>query len=587
MHPYRTHTCGVLRRKHVGSTIRLSGWLHRKRDHGGVLFIDLRDHSGITQIVCMPEKSFYAQAAALSRESVLTVTGVVIERAVDNRNSEVPTGDIEIDPLKIEVHSPAVALPFEIAGDPLVTENLRLQHRFLDLRRPLMQERLRLRARVASHLRGRLEQMGFCEVQTPILTAASPEGARDFLVPSRLYPGQFYALPQAPQQFKQLLMAGGVDRYFQIAPCFRDEDARADRSPGEFYQLDLEMAFVEQEDIFAVLEDLLVDLFERFGTEAVAASPFPRLSYAEAMRRYGTDKPDLRFALEIEDIGDFFASSTLRLLRQTVAEGGVVRLLKVPGLAGRPRRFFDDLEIFVKGAGGRGLAYLLVDEQGVRGPIAAALKAEMPGLLQRTGASAGDALFFLAGDEAPTAALAGRLRLHLADQLHLRRSGFHFCWIVDFPLYIWDEDKGMPQFFHNPFSMPQGGLQALTQQDPLEVLAYQYDIVCNGTELSSGAIRNHQPEVMYRAFEIAGYSRSQVEARFGGILRAFSCGAPPHGGIAPGLDRLVMLLAGTANIREVTAFPMSPTGRDLLMNAPGAASEAQLRELGLALRTPV
>ena len=587
MHPYRTHTCGVLRRKHAGSDARLSGWVHRKRDHGGVLFIDLRDHSGGVQVVCLPGRPFYAEAAALSRESVLTVKGAVVERQADRVNPDLPTGGVEVHMEEMRVHSRAAALPFEVAGDAPVAESLRLEHRFLDLRRPQMQERLRLRAEVVSHLRRRLEGMGFCEVHTPILTAASPEGARDFLVPSRLHPGQFYALPQAPQQFKQLLMAGGVDRYFQIAPCFRDEDGRADRSPGEFYQLDLEMAFVEQEDVFAVVEGLLVDLFRRFGTEALAAVPFPRLSYAEALRRYGTDKPDLRFGLEIEDLSAHFAASPLRLFRSIVEAGGVVRLLRVPGAAGRPRRFFDELQAFVKEAGGAGLAYLLVDEAGTRGPLAAALGGGTAALLERAGARPGDALFFLAGAEAETAALAGRLRLRLADALDLRRAGFHFCWVVDFPLYVWDEEKQGPQFFHNPFSMPQGGLEALERQNPCEILAYQYDIVCNGVELSSGAIRNHRPDLLRRAFALAGYGPGQVEARFGALLRAFASGAPPHGGIAPGLDRMVMLLAGAANIREVTPFPMSPGGRDLMMAAPGPVEEEQLRELGLALRQPL
>ena len=581
MHKYRTHTCGELRKNHTGQSVRLSGWIHRKRDHGGVLFLDLRDHYGITQLVFSPNEACSGEAGRLGRESVITVTGEVIGRTSANVNPSMPTGEVELIVTDLTVHSEADPLPFPVAEEPFLGESTRLQYRFLDLRRHGLHRRIQLRSEVISVIRRRMGEMGFSEFQTPILTSSSPEGARDYLVPSRLYPGRFYALPQAPQQFKQLLMVSGFDRYFQIAPCFRDEDARADRSPGEFYQLDLEMAFVEQEDVFEVIEQLFHDLFGKFSDWQVTSPPFPRISYADAMLRYGSDKPDLRFGLEIRDVSALFAASDFRLFRKVVEEGGVVRAVCVSDLESQPRSFFDHLQTFVKDNGGKGLAYLLRGFRGPQGPIAAALKLDLVDqIVQVTDAGPGSAIFFLAGSEKQTAVLAGRLRLHLADILHLRQDrAYEFCWIVDFPMYEWDDERSCLSFSHNPFSMPQGGMKALESQAPLGIKAFQYDIVCNGLELSSGAIRNHRPDIMYKAFELAGYSADEVDRRFGGLIRAFRFGAPPHGGIAPGIDRIVMLLADEPNIREVIAFPMNQNAQDLLMGAPGTVTHRQLRDL--------
>jgi aspartyl-tRNA synthetase len=572
----------------VGSPARLSGWIHATRDHGGIIFIDLRDHYGLTQLVFNPDKPFYHQVSRLPRESTVTVTGQVMKRDAETINPALETGQVELWVDEIEILSQAQVLPFSITDDRPIPEATRLTYRFLDLRRQGVHERLMLRSKVIASIRQRMIDMGFSEFQTPILTSSSPEGARDYLVPSRLYPGQFYALPQAPQQFKQLLMVAGFDRYFQIAPCFRDEDARADRSPGEFYQLDLEMSFVEQDDVFKVVESVLHGLFREFSTWTVTDAPFPRLTYADAMLRYGTDKPDLRFGLEIQDVSDLFAESDFRIFRRTVEQGGVIRALAVPDVADRPRSFFDHLEPYIKEQGGKGLAYVLYTPDGVRGPIASVLGDEViEQLRQATGATEGTALFFIA-DTAPTAAmLAGRLRLHVADELDLReKNAYRFCWIVDYPMYEWNDDRQCTEFSHNPFSMPQGGLEALETQSPLEILAYQYDLVCNGNELSSGAIRNHRPDIMYKAFEIAGYSREEVDAQFGGMIRAFQYGAPPHGGIAPGIDRIVMLLADEPNIREVIAFPMNQNAQDLLMGAPHEVTPRQLEELHLQVRLP-
>jgi len=585
MHRYRTHTCGELRQHHAGQTTRLSGWIHRRRDHGGILFLDLRDHYGLTQLVIAPENDAAATAAKVPRESVIRVEGDVRKRSPETINRAMETGEIEIAVRALAVLSLAEPLPFAVAEDPEVGESTRLSYRFLDLRRAGLHRRIQLRSEVIASIRRRMTGMGFAEFQTPILTSSSPEGARDYLVPSRLYPGEFYALPQAPQQFKQLLMVSGFDRYFQIAPCFRDEDARADRSPGEFYQLDLEMAFVEQEDVFAVIEELFYGLFREFTAWEVTAPPFPRLSHADAMLRFGTDKPDLRLGLEIQDLSDIFAESSFRLFRDIVAAGGVVRALCVPGLEAQPRSFFGSLEAFVQEAGGKGLAYLINGAQPT-GSIAAALERNVRNrIIEACAAAPGSAIFFLAGPPAEAAALAGRLRLHLADRLDLRREGcYEFCWVVDFPMYEWDADRAGVAFAHNPFSMPQGGMAALADQPPLAIKAYQYDIVCNGLELSSGAIRNHRPDIMYKAFELAGHSRREVDRRFGGMIRAFRYGAPPHGGIAPGIDRIVMLIADEPNIREVIAFPMSQNAQDPLMGAPSKVSPEQLRELRLAVR---
>jgi aspartyl-tRNA synthetase len=586
MHAYRTHTCGQLRDTDVDSQVRLSGWVSRSRNHGGVLFVDLRDEHGLTQVVFVPESVVHEQAARLTAESVISVTGPVVARSAGNVNASLATGRIELLAARLEILSVAEALPFPVAEETPVSESLRLQHRFLDLRRQGLHSRIRLRSEVVASIRRRMHETGFAEIQTPILTSRSPEGARDFLVPSRLHPGQFYALPQSPQQFKQLLMIAGFDRYFQIASCFRDEDARADRSPGEHTQLDIEMAFVEQEDVFAVLEELLYGLFSEFSDWEVTRPPFPRIPYAESLSRFGTDKPDLRFGLEMTDLSDLFADGEFRLFQRIVDSGGDVRALVVRQGARQPRSFFAQLESWATSRGAAGISWLMRTAEGFGGSIAGALGREMSDrIVAATGAGEGDAILLLAGPPAETCNLGGELRLHLADELGLRQEGvFRFCWIVDFPMYAQDPETGAIDFCHNPFSMPQGGLQALAEQDPLEIVAYQYDIVVNGTELSSGAIRNHRQDIMLKAFEVAGYSPERVQAGFGGLLRAFACGAPPHGGIAPGIDRLVMLLAQEPNIREVIPFPMNQNAQDLLMGAPGGIESHQLRELGIRVR---
>jgi aspartyl-tRNA synthetase len=588
-HPYRTHTCGELRKAHAGQSVRLAGWVHRKRDHGGLLFIDLRDHYGITQIVVTPDRAFHPEAGDLRLETVVSFTGRVVPRSEDTVNPKLDTGEVELAADALQVLGPAEPLPMSVADEKDFPEATRLAYRFLDLRRQQLHRNIVLRSGVIASIRRRMMEMGFNEFQTPILTSSSPEGARDYLVPSRLYPGKFYALPQAPQQFKQLLMVAGFDRYFQIAPCFRDEDARADRSPGEFYQLDLEMSFVEQDDVFQVIERLFYGLFQEFSDWQVSAPPFPRIPYAEAMKRYGSDKPDLRFALEIQDVTDTFRTSDFGAFRRVVDQGGVVRLLAVAGAASQPRSFFDNLDRMVKeDLGGKGLAYVSFTEEGVKGSIARALGEDTIKALQRTIPPEPGAVWFFVADQAHRANdIAGKLRLHFADLFDLReKDAYRFCWIVDFPMYEYDEEEKKIVFSHNPFSMPQGGLEALTHTLPLEVLAYQYDIVCNGVELSSGAIRNHRPDIMYKAFEIAGYPPEEVDRKFGGMIRAFRYGAPPHGGIAPGIDRIVMLLAHEPNIREVIAFPMSQNAQDLLMGAPSEVTEEQLRALHIQIRPP-
>jgi len=591
MHPYRTHNCGELRAEHVGTTVRLSGWVHSKRDHGGLLFLDLRDHYGLTQIVVAADAEFFAAIEAVRVESVVTVTGPVVARSEDTVNPTLATGDVEVRIQTFHVESPAATLPLQVAGGQDAGESVRLAYRFLDLRREKMQRNLRLRADVIAMIRRRMTEQGFLEIQTPILTASSPEGARDFLVPSRLHPGQFYALPQAPQQFKQLLMTSGFDRYFQIAPCFRDEDARADRSPGEFYQLDVELAFATQDDVFEAVEPLLRDVFAEYGSRPVAGGSFPRIAWRDAMLRYGTDKPDLRNPLEIADITAVFEIEgvTFRAFRSQIEKGAVVRGLPAPNAAQRPRSFFDGLNRWAREQGAAGLGYVIFDDEGGKGPIAKFLVPEAEAAIRdATGVGPGDAVFFVCDQPARAAAFAGVARTKLGEELGLiDDSAFRFCWTVDFPMYERDADTGKIEFSHNPFSMPQGGLEALeTAADPEDILAWQYDIVCNGVELSSGAIRNHRPDIMIKAFAIAGYSLDELERRFPALLQAFRYGAPPHGGIAPGIDRIVMLLADEPNIREVIPFPLNQQAEDLLMGAPGPISAQQLREVHLRAVTP-
>ncbi len=590
MHPYRTHTCGELRIGHAGVRARLSGWIHRKRDHGNLLFIDLRDHYGVTQCVIDVSSPLFGAAESARVESVVTITGTVVERSEDTVNPTLDTGQVEVTIEEFLMESSAMVLPMQVAGEAEYSEDMRLRHRFLDLRREQVHRNIVLRNNVIASIRRRMHEQGFLEFQTPILTASSPEGARDYLVPSRNHPGHFYALPQAPQQFKQLLMISGFDKYFQIAPCFRDEDARADRSPGEFYQLDFEMAFVTQDDVFAALEPVLGGVFEEFGGgRTVTAPPFPRIPYAEAMLKYGTDKPDLRNAIEIADVTEAYRGSNFGLFAKMVDKGAVVRAIPAPGAADRPRAgFFDKLNNWARDEGQGGLGYIIFGAEGAKGPIAKNLEPErLEAIRAAAGVGDGDAVFFVCNQKAGAEKFAGIVRERVCDELGLRETGvFKFCWCVDFPLYERDEASGEIQFSHNPFSMPQGGLEALETKDPLDIVAFQYDIVCNGVELSSGAIRNHSPEIMIKAFEIAGYAAEEVEEKFGGLLNAFRYGAPPHGGSAPGIDRIVMLLADEPNIREVIAFPMNQQAQDLLMGAPAPVEPQRLKELHLRLDLP-
>ena len=597
MHAYRTHTCGQLRKTDVGATVRLSGWVNRRRDHGGLIFIDLRDHYGITQCVIEPDAAAFATVDTARSEWVLTFTGKVVARSAETVNKDLSTGEVELRIESAVVQSQAQELPLPVFGDHDYPEDTRLTYRFLDLRRERLHRNIMLRANIVTSLRRRMVEQGFTEFQTPILTASSPEGARDFLVPSRRYPGQFYALPQAPQQFKQLIMVAGFDRYFQIAPCFRDEDGRADRSPGEFYQLDLEMSFVTQDDVFAAVAPVLAGVFEEFGQgkKVTPHDQFPRIPYAEAMLKYGTDKPDLRNPIEIVDVSDIFARAEVEF---KAFKNKTVRAIPAPGAAPQPRSFFDKLNEWARSEGAAGLGYIQFEEEGGalvgKGPIAkfipAAALADMAKVAK---VKAGDALFFAADKADRAANLAGQARTRIGRELNLIPDGeYKFCWIVDFPMYEWNEDDKKIDFSHNPFSMPQFdrdkflGLSGDDKDTILGIKAYQYDIVCNGYELSSGAIRNHDPDVMLKAFEIAGYAREETEEKFKGMINAFRHGAPPHGGTAPGIDRIVMLLAGEENLREVTMFPMTQSAQDLLMNAPSPAAAKQLKELHLRVVYP-
>ncbi len=589
MHPYRSHTCGELRAADAGKPARLSGWVHSKRDHGGLLFLDLRDHYGITQCVFAAGSPAFGAADALRPESVITVTGEVVTREPGTVNPRLPTGEIELRVGELVVQSASDILPMQVAGDERFPEDIRLKYRFIDLRRDKLHQNIVLRSAVIASFRRRMIEAGFIEFQTPILTASSPEGARDFLVPARLHPGKFYALPQAPQQFKQLIMVAGFDRYFQIAPCFRDEASRADRSPGEFYQLDFEMSYATQEDVFNTIEPVIADVFQEFSAgRAVDHPPFIRIPHETAMLVYGTDKPDLRNPLRIADVTEHFARSAFGLFARVAASGGIVRAIPAPGAGSNPRSFFDKLNEWARGEGAGGLGYIVYDADGPKGPIARNLEADRAEAIRLAcGLAAGDAVFFAAGKPDDAAKFAGQVRTRLGQELDLVAAGaFRFCWITDFPMYELNEETGQIDFSHNPFSMPQGEMEALNTRDPLSIKAFQYDIVCNGVELSSGAIRNHRPDIMIRAFEIAGYTAAEVEARFGGMLNAFRYGAPPHGGSAPGIDRIVMLLADEPNIREVILFPLNQQGEDLMMGAPAMVSPERLKELSLRPALP-
>ena len=598
MHPYRTKTCGELRKENVGSTVRLSGWVHRVRDHGGLLFVDLRDHYGIAQCVVDPKSPAFADAERLKPEWVVRVDGEVVARSAETINPHLPTGEVEVRVGSIEVLSESKELPLPVFGEPDYPEETRLKYRFLDLRRDSLHANIMKRQAIIWSLRNRMREAGFFEFQTPILTASSPEGARDYLVPSRVHPGKFYALPQAPQQFKQLIMIAGFDRYFQIAACFRDEDARADRSPGEFYQLDLEMSFVTQEDVFDTVEPIMRGVFEEFGQGKAVTAKFPRIPYAEAMRKYGTDKPDLRNPIEMQDVTEHFRGSGFKIFAGMIDMDANTRIWALPAPGAGSRAFCDRMNAWAISEGQRGMGYISFEKAQAgtpgetdpagKGPIANNLGAvRTKAIREQLGLKGGDAVFFVAGLPKEFADFAGRARTKLGSELGLiAQDRFEFCWVVDFPMYEWNEEEQKIDFSHNPFSMPQGGLEALETKEPEDILAYQYDLVCNGVELSSGAIRNHKPEIMEKAFAIAGYPKDVLEQRFGGMLRALQYGAPPHGGIAPGIDRIVMLLCGEENLRQVVMFPMNQQAEDLLMGAPSEVSDKQLKELHIRLALP-
>ncbi|WP_411289180.1 aspartate--tRNA ligase [Phenylobacterium sp.] len=590
MHAYRSHTCGALRAADTGQTVRLSGWIHRKRDHGGLVFIDLRDHYGLTQLVISPETPAFQTIERLRAESVIRVDGEVVARSAETANTNLPTGEVEIRVRDVEVLSEASELPLPVFGEPDYPEEIRLKNRHLDLRRETLHRNIVLRSKAIHSIRSRMIEQGFLEFQTPILTASSPEGARDFLVPSRLHPTKFYALPQAPQQFKQLLMVSGFDRYFQIAPCFRDEDLRADRSL-EFYQLDVEMSFVTQEDVFAAIEPVMHGVFEEFANgKTVTPYPFPRVAYLDSIAKYGTDKPDLRNPIEMQDVSDHFRGAGFGLFAR-ILEDPKNAVWAIPAPGGGSRAFADRMNSWAQSEGQPGLGYIFwrEGEEGAAGPIAKNIGPELTDTVRaQLGLKVGDAAFFVAGDPKVFHKFAGLARTKVGTELGLvAEDRFEFVWIVDFPMFDWNEEEKRVDFSHNPFSMPQGELEALETKDPLDILAYQYDIVCNGYELCSGAIRNHRPDVMLKAFAIAGYGPNVVEEQFGGMLNAFRHGAPPHGGLAPGIDRIVMLLAGETAIREVIAFPLNQQGQDLMMNAPAEVAERQLKELHIRLAPPL
>ena len=591
MHKYRTHNCSELRPSHENTTVKLSGWMHRKRDHGNLLFIDLRDHYGITQCVIETTNANFKILERIKPDSVISITGKVLKRTLETINKDLPTGKIEVEFKEMEILSEAEELPMPVFGEQDYPEDIRLKYRFLDLRRQTMHENIILRSKVISFIRKKMADLGFNEFQTPILTASSPEGARDFLVPSRLNPGKFYALPQAPQQFKQMIMVAGFDKYFQIAPCFRDEDGRADRSPGEHYQLDIEMSFVEKEDVFNVIEKLFVKVFKNFSNKKILYNKFPRISYSDAMLKYGSDKPDLRNPLIISDLSKIFQREDVKfeIFKKLIKSGSIVRALVTKNTKDKPRSFFDGIDNWAKEQGSSGLAYFTLEKNDKilgKGPVGKFFSEEsLKEIMKEINAEIGDTIFLSCGKKNEVEKILNQARVKLADELNLIDDNcFAFCWVVDYPMFEIDETSKKIKFSHNPFSMPQGDLKNLDFSKPLNLKAYQYDIVCNGVELSSGAIRNHIPELMYKLFEIAGYSKKDVDEKFSGMINALSYGAPPHGGIAPGIDRIVMLLANEKNIREVTMFPMNQNAQDLMMNAPSSASEEQLKELKLLIK---
>ncbi|MDC3082483.1 aspartate--tRNA ligase [Candidatus Pelagibacter sp.] len=591
MNKYRTHTCGELTKLHKEKEISLSGWINKKRDHGNLLFIDLRDNFGITQCVIDKSNEIFKKIEKLSLETVIKITGMVIERSNETINKNISTGEIEVKINNINILGETKELPMPVFSDQEYAEEIRLKYRFLDLRRKKIHQNIILRSKVISFIRNEMQKLGFLEFQTPILTSSSPEGARDFLVPSRLNPGKFYALPQAPQQFKQLIMVSGFDKYFQIAPCFRDEDARADRSPGEFYQLDVEMSFVEQEDVFDVIETLFLKLFKTFSNKKILHEKFPRISYQDAMLKYGSDKPDLRNPLEIKDLTNIFEREDVKfeIFKKLVKEGSIVRAIVTKNTKDKPRSFFDGIDKWAKDQGSSGLAYFTLEKQdnvSAKGPIGKFFsETSLMEIITQTKANIGDTIFLSCGKKDDVEKILSIARNKIAEELDLIDNEiFSFCWIVDYPMYEIDETTKKIKFSHNPFSMPQGDVKKLDLSNPLNIKAYQYDIVCNGIELSSGAIRNHVPELMYKLFEIVGYSKNDVNSKFSGMINALSYGAPPHGGIAPGIDRIVMLLANEKNIREVTMFPMNQNAQDLMMNAPSEISDDQLKELNLTIK---